>query len=99
MQYDPSKKHKSGQSPSRRGSLCPPGVNASGLLRSSVLDGRKRFATDGQRAFCGQCHDWDRDLWHGYPIDWDEVPPKILRDWIYQGAVSSRTVKRARRRR
>lgn len=97
MQYQPNPKHKAGHAPGRRGSLCPPDANAASLLAASAPDGKKRYATDGERAFCGQCPDQVRDLWHGYPIDWDEVPPKILKVWFDGGVVSPRTVRRARR--
>ena len=99
MKYEPNPKHKSMPAPGRRGSICPPDVDAMQLLEGSVLRHDKRYATDGDQAFCAQCHDREKDLWHGYPIDWGDVPPKILKDWFDDGAVAQRTVKRARRRR
>ena len=99
MKYVSNPKHKSGPAPGRRGSICPSGINADRLLEGSVLHGNKRYATDGDQAFCGQCHDRAGDSWHGYPIDWDDVPPKILRDWLDEGAVTGRTVRQAKRRR
>jgi hypothetical protein len=98
MKYEPNPKHKPIPTPGRRGSICPRGVDAARLLGGSSLYGRKRFATDGEQAFCGQCHDEDADLWHGYPVSWDEVPPSVLKDWLASGSVDRRTVRRATRR-
>lgn len=96
MKYEPNPKHKAA-APGRSGSRCPTGVDASELLKNSVLDGRRRYATDGRAAFCAQCHDNEQDLWHGYPVSWLEVPPAILNHWLAEGAVDRRTVRRARR--
>lgn len=60
--------------------------------------GGKRFTTDGIRAYCAQRHDSERDLWHGYPVGWDEVPPAIVSGWIAAGTVSARSIKAERRR-
>jgi hypothetical protein len=93
MEYEPNPKHKPA-APGRRGTRCPTGVDAGRLLKGSVLKGSKRYATNGQAAFCAQCHDAQRDLWHGYPINWYEVPPSILHEWINEGTVDRRTVRR-----
>ena len=98
MDYEPNPKHKPIPTPGRRGSICPPGVDTSRLLAASSPIGSKRFATDGQAAFCAQCHDEMRDLWHGYPVGWNEVPPLLVSQWIAQGVVDRRAVRRARRR-
>lgn len=98
MQYEPNPKHKPIPSPGRRGSICPMDADAARLLANSVPHGRKRFATDGDWAYCAHCHDGSRDLWHGFPVGWDEVPMKIVNDWIEQGAVKRSTVRRAARR-
>lgn len=98
MDYEPNPKHKPTPSPGRRGSICPLGVDSSRLLGESIAVGQKRYATDGEAAFCAQCHDGERDVWHGYPLSWTEVPPAIVNRWISEGAVSRRAVKRTRRR-
>ncbi|HEY8547336.1 MAG TPA: hypothetical protein VIL36_19880 [Acidimicrobiales bacterium] len=97
MEYEANPKHKR-PSPGKHGSICPRGVDAQRLLDDSILDGRKRYATDGLEAFCAQCHDRDADLWHGYPIGWNEVPPRIVKEWLEKGRVDRRTVRRQRRR-
>lgn len=98
MNYEPNPKHKPIPTPGRRGSICPTSVDSPRLLADSVLHSRKRYATDGEFAFCGQCHDMARDLWHGYPVGWDEVPPTIVRKWIHEGVVQRRSIKRPRKR-
>lgn len=98
MEYQPNPKHKPIPSPGRRGSICPSGVDSSRLLAGSVLVGQKRYATDGNSAFCAQCHDGERDLWHGYPVGWNEVPPQIVKTWIGSGLISRRVAQRTRRR-
>ncbi len=98
MRYEANPKHKPVATPGRHGSICPTGVDSAQLLADSVLVGKKRFATDGHDAFCGQCHDAVRDRWHGYPVDWTEVPPEIIRQWVADGRVNRRAVRRPRRR-
>lgn len=99
MNYEPNPKHKPIPTPGRRGSICPRGVDSSRLLSESVLAGEKRYATDGESAFCAQCHDGERNLWHGYPVNWSEVPPPVVNSWIRVGLVSRRAVKRTSRQR
>ena|SRR5690242_13002032 len=97
MHYEPNPKHKPVPQPGRRGSVCPKGVDASALLAASDLVGAKRFATDGLQAFCAQCHDGMRNAWHGYPVGWEEVPPALISQWLAQGLVERRTLRRYRR--
>ncbi len=95
--YEPNPKHKPIPTPGRHGSICPRTADGQHLLRTSVLVGGKRYATDGTEAFCAQEHAEDR--WHGYPITWDEVPPRVVADWVAQALVDRRTIRRARRKR
>jgi hypothetical protein len=97
-QYEPNPKHKPLPTPGRHGSICPQDVNAQALLSESEVHGKKRYATNGSEAFCAQCHDVGRNLWHGYPVSWAEVPPRIRQIWVAKGKVSSRTIRRDRRR-
>ena len=97
MRYEPNLKHKSA-APGRRGSRCPKDADAISLLDSSIPHRQKRYATDGRRAYCAQCHDGARDLWHGYPVNWNEVPPSIVNDWVAAGVVARRTVRQGNRR-
>ena len=46
VQYEPNPKHKPIPTPGRRGSVCPSGADAAGLLDGSVLVGKKRYAND-----------------------------------------------------
>lgn len=98
MQYEPNPKHKPMPSPGRRGSICPQGVNGAQLLAESVLDGKKRYATDGIDAFCAQQHDSERDLWHGYPVNWTDVPPMIRKRWSEEQPELARVMRRSRRK-
>jgi hypothetical protein len=96
MQYVGSPKHKSAPSRGRRGSLCPADIDqarAQTLLESGLPTAgaqSKRFCTDGKRAFCAQRHDAARNEWHGYPVAWHEVPPKICRRWLEDGTITER---------
>jgi hypothetical protein len=31
--------------------------------------------------------------WHGFPVDWRRVPPKLRTAWLASGLVSKRSVK------
>ncbi len=97
--YEPNPKHKPVPVPGRHGSICPRDAAGEALLATSDLYGQKRYATDGARPYCAQQHDAQRNAWHGYPVDWDEVPPLLVGDWVAAGKVDRRTVRRAKRRR
>jgi hypothetical protein len=103
MVYEPNPKHKPMPTPGRRGSRCPPHADGRALLRSSDLLGKKRYATDGENAYCAQRHDPGndpgREAWHGYLIGWDEVPPALVTQWVAEEKVQRRTVRRAKRQR
>lgn len=98
LQYEPSPKHKPLPSPGRRGATCPSEADGAALLAVSVVHGQKRYATDGVQAFCAQCHDVARDLWHGYPISWSEVPPSVRRAWSDETPELRRAIRRGGRR-
>ena len=98
VQYRPRNKHKQYPSPGRRGSICPKDVDAPQLLRDSVPDGNQRYATDGERAYCAQCDDPEQDIWHGYPVSWNDVPQKIVNGWINERLVRRSTVRRGEKR-
>lgn len=92
--YEGISKHKHPWQPGRRGSLCPkeiPCQQAQDLLLTSVLVGAARFATHGGQAFCAREH--HPGVWHGYPVGWREVPPKVRIEWIRAGLISRRQVK------
>lgn len=98
VRYEPNPKHKPA-APGRRGARCPRDVDADRLLQNSTPHRKKRYATDGRQAFCAQSHDLNGDLWHGYPVNWEEVPPTVVNDWVAAGAVTRRTVRQGNRRR
>lgn len=52
----------------------------------------KRYAVHDGKAYCAQEHLPGR--WHGYPIGWNEVPPKLAIEWEKQGRVTKRERKR-----
>jgi hypothetical protein len=94
LQYEPNPKHKEPWQRGARGSLCPPDVDATALLAASVTDPKqpgKRFATDGRRAYCG--HEHSPGCWHGFPVEWRQVPAKVRNDWLAAGLVNRRDVK------
>jgi hypothetical protein len=97
LTYEPNPKHKPMPSPGRHGSICPPGANGPFLLTQSDLLGQKRYATDGEGAFCAQQH--APNLWHGYPVEWEEVPPRLVSEWVAADKVERRTIRRSRRQR
>jgi hypothetical protein len=93
--YEPSEKHKKPWQRGRRGSLCPSSISledAVQLLEGSLLHGSKRYATDGDRAYCAQEHLATR--WHGYPVGWEEVPPAIRFELVERHQVPRRSQKR-----
>lgn len=92
--YEPDDKHKKPWQRGRQGSLCPSSIShddAVRLLEGSMLDGSKRYATDGDRAYCAQEHSATR--WHGYPVGWEEVPPPIRLVLVERHDVSRRSQK------
>ncbi|GEM_PF-2431484 len=93
--YEGSDKHKDPWQPGRKGSLCPREIDeqaAARMLMDSEVSGKKRFATDGVRAFCGSEHRAGR--WHGWPVGWKEVPPSIRIAWVKADRVKRRDVNR-----
>jgi hypothetical protein len=63
------------------------------LLEGSVQDeDGKRYATDGERAYCAQGHAPGRV--HGYPVGWKEVPERVRRGWLGEGMVKRRSIQR-----
>lgn len=94
LKYEPNAKHKEPWQPGARGSLCPPGVDGPTLLADSVVDPSqpgKRYATDGERAYCG--HEHAPDCWHGFPVEWRRVPERLRRQWLADHRVSRRSIK------
>lgn len=92
--YESNPKHREPWQRGAKGSLCPKDADPSSLLAASVIDPKhpgKRYATDGDRAYCGQEH--RPGLWHGYPVQWREVPAAILREWRTSGQISRRGLK------
>jgi len=95
MQYEPNPKHKEPWQHGRKGSLCPPDLDAlarDALLEGSVQHGSKRYATDGERAFEAQEH--QPGAWHGYPVGWKEVPESLRRVWRDEGRVKRQAIRR-----
>lgn len=99
LAYEPNPKHKPLPQPGRHGSQCPRDADGPALLQISDLVVKKRFATDGTNAYCAQQHSAERNLWHGYPVTWEEVPPKLRAKWVTEQRVSARTIRRAMKRR
>jgi hypothetical protein len=93
--YEQNPKHKLPWQPGRKGTLCPSWTHGQALqlLQESVPapNGTCRYATASGMAFCGRQH--RPGVWHGYPIGWEAVPPKIRRQWMKEGKVSKKQVK------
>lgn len=83
--YESNPKHSEPWQVGKKGSLCDAEIRplALELLQGSVLWEDKRYAVHEGRAYCAQQHLPDR--WHGFPVGWVEVPPKLVRDWIKEG--------------
>lgn len=95
MRYQSNPKHKEPWQRGRRGTLCPDDVDrtiARQLLEGSELQGGKRYAVHGGRAYCAQ--DNGADVWHGYPVGWVDVPEPLRRRWLREGRVQRREIKR-----
>jgi hypothetical protein len=93
--YELNRKHKETWQPGRKGTLCPKWSHdlASTLLHDSVpaLKGNHRYATINGIAFCGQEHSPGK--WHGYPIGWEAVPPKIVNRWRREGKITRKQIR------
>lgn len=98
LTYEPNPKHKPVPTPGRRGSICPASADGPLLLSQSDLVGKKRYATDGAAAYCAQQHAPNTNTWHGYPVGWDGVPPRLVSEWVAAGRVERRIIRRAKRR-
>ncbi len=96
IRYEPNPKHKEPWQPGRKGTLCPPPnqlstKKAMEMLKNSDLEGKKRYATFGGKAYCAQEH--RAGLWHGYPISWHEVPPRVKSKWLEEGLVTRKEMR------
>jgi len=93
LKYESNPKHTEPWQPGRKGSICDTAVrpHASLLLRSSELEGDKRFAVFDGKAYCAQEH--SPGCWHGYPVGWVEVPPRVRTVWRRQGKITKRSLK------
>ena len=90
IKYEPNPKHKAPWQPGRKGTLCPPAselslLEATRLLRDSDLVGNKRYNFYNGKAYCARPH--GEDLWHGYPVDWSEVPHCVRKKWLEAGRI------------
>lgn len=94
MRYEPNPKHKEPWQRGRRGSLCPRfgPETAQSLLEESEPVGKKRFVCHEGRAYCAQEHASGR--WHGYPVGWMEVPPRLRMKWRRNGTVQRRDIRK-----
>jgi len=94
--YESNPKHRDPWQIGKRGSLCEPEVRplAEDLLLTSVFWEGKRYAVHKGRAYCAQEHLPNR--WHGYPVGWVEVPPKVARQWMRNGNLTNHDRKKYR---
>ncbi len=93
--YEPNPKHKEPWQHGRKGTLCPKWshLQSSVLLKKSIRSakGNHRYATLRGVAFCGKEH--RPGIWHGHPVGWEEVPPKIWRQWLKDGIISRKQIR------
>jgi hypothetical protein len=91
--YGGNPKHQEPWQRGRKGSMCKTETiaQAQALLEKSLIDGKQRFATDGERAFKGAEH--GPNQWHGWPVGWKEVPDMLRRQWIQEGRVKRNSVR------
>jgi hypothetical protein len=85
--YGGNSKHQEPWQRGRKGSVCnkETTAQAQALLDASAIDGKQRFATDGERAYKGAEH--APSLWHGWPVGWKEVPDALRHRWLREGRV------------
>lgn len=64
------------------------------LFERAVSSGnqRRRFATASGIAF--EAKPTEDGTWHGYPIPWEAVPAEIVQQWIANGDVRQRQIKK-----
>lgn len=94
MKYEGNPKHKEPWQRGRRGSLCPKEIDltlAQELLQQSEAADGKRFAAYNGKAYCAMEH--GEGVWHGYPVGWSEVPPKVCNLLIQKEQVTRREIK------
>ena len=95
--YEPNPKHKDPWQPGRKGSLCPEDLKLPAVVRmfgNSVEWDNARWAVGEGRPFKAHCHDPGRNLWHGFPVGWIEVPAALRQQWLEQEKVRKRDLKR-----
>lgn len=97
--YESNPKHREPWQRGEKGSLCDKTVwpLATQLLQESVLVGRMRYAVHDGKAYCAKEHRPGR--WHGHPVGWKEVPPRLRTLWTKQQRVSKRQIDTYWRRR
>jgi len=64
------------------------------ILEASDRCGQSRFGIRDGMAFKGHEHAPGR--WHGHPIAWNEVHPKLVNQWIRAERVTRREVRELR---
>lgn len=100
LAYEGNPRHRDPWQRGAQGSRCPKGVDGRVLLPQSVVDPRnprRRWATDGVGAYEAKptniINSEGDEVWHGFPVPWHDVPPKIVRSWIQENKVTRREVR------
>jgi hypothetical protein len=93
MRYERNPKHKEPWQPGRKGAICPSWSHShvQQLLESSIQVGKKRFATLNQLPFAAQEH--GKNVWHGYPVSWSEVPYTVRKSFVDAGLVKKSSIR------
>lgn len=93
--YVSNPRHKNPWQPGERGTLCPRGVDGRTLFENATPDPgnpSKRYNTDGTNAYCAHpdkkhFDEGETVTWHGFPVEWRQVPCAVQRDWIKEGRI------------
>ena len=94
MEYESNPKHSEPWQTGRKGSLCPKDLKqlAQELLNNSELVGKQRFAFHEGRPYCAREH--RKNVWHGFPVGWREVPAELRNKWKRAGNIRKRDLDR-----
>ena len=93
--YVSNPRHKAPWQPGARGTQCPRDVDGEKLFGTATADPknpRKKYNTDGTHAYCAHSNNVEdkagNALWHGFPVNWRDVPGPVQRIWLSEGRIT-----------
>lgn len=90
-------KHKT---PGGWGSLCPhpapADLDPQALLDGAVLVERVAYNVQDDQAYCAREH--LPEVWHGYPIPWDQLPVEAVTGLVERGRLTMARYRKGLRR-